>query len=61
MLVTVSSYGGFHKWMVPPKSSILVGFSIINEPDIGDPPFMETPIYNGLYSHELVRYITYKP
>ena len=27
-----------------PKSSILIGFSIINHPAIGDPPFMETPI-----------------
>ena len=28
---------------VPPKSSILKGFSIINHP-FGVPPFMETPI-----------------
>ena len=30
---------------VPPKSFILVGFSIINHPAIGVPPFQEDPIY----------------
>ena len=28
---------------VAPKSSTLMGFSLINHPAIGDPPFMETP------------------
>ena len=28
-----------------PKSSTLIGFSLINHPAIGVPPFMETPIW----------------
>ena len=36
--------GGFLKWGVPISSSILIGFTIQNQPAIGDPPFMETPM-----------------
>ena len=32
-----------------PKSSILVGFSIINHPAIGVSPFVETPICIYIY------------
>ena len=28
----------------PISSSILIGFTIQNQPAIGDPPFMETPM-----------------
>ena len=37
-------YGGFLKWGYPQFSSILVGFSVINQPAIGISPFMETTI-----------------
>ena len=34
---------------VLPKSSILLGSSVVNHPAIGDPPFMETPRYTYIY------------
>ena len=37
------SYGCFRKIVVPPKSSILIGFSIINH------PFWGTPIFGNTY------------
>ena len=36
-----------------PKSSILIGFSIINHPFWG-PLFLETPIYNYIFVHDVV-------
>ena len=39
-------YGGFLKNGYPQIIQILVGFSIINNPAIGVPPFQETPIYH---------------
>ena len=31
-----------------PKSTISIGFSTINQPATGDPPFMETPIRSSV-------------
>ena len=39
----------FPKIGVPTKSSILVGFSIINQSAIGVPQFMEIPIFTALF------------
>ena len=41
--------GCFQKKMVPPKSSILIGFSIINHPFWGTPIFGNTHIYTIIY------------
>ena len=40
----------FPKIVVPPKSSIVIGFSIISPSILGVPPFLETPIYIHMYT-----------
>ena len=43
---------GFQSHGLPwKKSSILMGFSRINHPAIGVPPFMETPMYIYIYTY----------
>ena len=40
----IASFGGFQSlYRVPPKSSTLIGFSIINHPAIGVPPILGNP------------------
>ena len=41
-------YMGVSKNNGTPKSSILIGFCIINHPFWGTPLFLETPIYEGV-------------
>ena len=51
-----NKYGGVLKWLYPQVIHFRFGFSLINHPAIGDPPFMETPIYTP-HQNDLVHFI----
>ena len=50
-----NKYGGVLKWLYPQVIHFRFGFSLINHPAIGDPPFMETltniAIHQSLADH----------
>ena len=47
VFIIIQLNGGFHKWGTP-KSSILMGISLINHPAIGGFPFVETLKYSSI-------------
>ena len=58
--ITVSHMGVSQKLGTPPKSSMLIGFSIIFTIHFGVPPFLETPIYQ-IYRFSEPRYLLWSP
>ena len=54
---TLNIYLGVSKNRGTPKSSILIGFSIINHPFWGYPCFLETPIFTCIYHKTLTIHV----